>query len=183
MRESSRHTWISAYQRGNQTTESLGVRQKAQTSAGDIVMGVCYRLPHQEEAVHDAFKQLEEVSDVQEAGPGPQGDFSRLDIYWKNNTAVCKWSRRFVECTDGSSFLTHVINKLDLTLPVRKNWVGMWRLSSFVCSLHNKEEFRILQGRDKTTNRITTLDFRRADVSGRRPAGSSWGGSRESEAD
>lgn len=43
-----------------------------------------------EEAVHNAFKQLEEALPLQEAGPGPQGNFSHLDIYWKNNMAVHK---------------------------------------------------------------------------------------------
>lgn len=56
-----------------QTTESLWVRQSTQTSVGDVVMGVCYRLLHQEEAVHDAFKQLEEALYLQEVGPGPHG--------------------------------------------------------------------------------------------------------------
>lgn len=55
-------------------------------------------------------------------------------------------------------------------LPVRKNWRGMWRLSSLGCSFHNKEEFRILQGRNKASSRVTTLDLRRAGFYDRRLA-------------
>lgn len=34
-------------------------------------------------------------------------------------------------------------------------------MSSLGCSFHNKEEFRILQGRNKTSIRVTTLALRR----------------------
>lgn len=66
-------------QRDDQTTESLWVRQRTQTSIGDTVMGVCYGLPHQEEAVYDAFKQVEEASQLQDAGPGPQPPWYLLE--------------------------------------------------------------------------------------------------------
>lgn len=53
-------------QRDDQTAESLSI-SRAQTNVADIVMVVCYRLPHQEESVHDAFfKQLEEASCLQD---------------------------------------------------------------------------------------------------------------------
>lgn len=84
-------------------------------------MGICYRLPHQEEAVHDAFKQLKKPHICRRLVLV----LSHFDIYWKNNTTVHK---RFVECTDDNNFLTHVINKpmragafLDLTLTSEKD--------------------------------------------------------------
>lgn len=53
-------------QRDDLTAESLCI-SRAQTGVADIVMGVCYRLPHQEESVRDAFfKQLEEASCLQD---------------------------------------------------------------------------------------------------------------------
>lgn len=73
-------------QRDDQTTESLSVRQRAQTSAGDIVMGICYRLPHQEEALHDAFKQLKKPHICRRLVLV----LSHFNIYWKNNTTVHK---------------------------------------------------------------------------------------------
>lgn len=67
--------------------ESSWVRSRAQTGVGDVVMGVCCRLPHQEEAVHDAFfKQLEEASRLQDLVL--RGDFNHLEIYWRSNAAV-----------------------------------------------------------------------------------------------
>lgn len=53
-------------QRDDQTDESLWI-SRAQTNVADVVTGVCYRLPHQEEYVRDAFfKQLEEASCLQD---------------------------------------------------------------------------------------------------------------------
>jgi len=53
--------------RDDRSGESLRVRSRVQTGVGDNVMGVSYRLPHQEEAVHEAcFRQLEEASHLQD---------------------------------------------------------------------------------------------------------------------
>lgn len=56
-------------------------------------------LPYQGEVVDEAFfRQLEESSRLQALVL--VRDFSRFDIWWKDNTAKQKQSRRFLECID-----------------------------------------------------------------------------------
>ena len=51
---------------GDEPTESLWVRIKEQNNIGDIVVGVCYRPPDQEEQVDEAFyRELEVASHSQ----------------------------------------------------------------------------------------------------------------------
>ena len=59
--------------------ESLWVRIKGQPHMGDVIVGVYYRPPDQEEEVHEAFyKQLKAASQSQ--GLVLMGDFNHPDI-------------------------------------------------------------------------------------------------------
>ncbi|TRZ09133.1 hypothetical protein HGM15179_017974 [Zosterops borbonicus] len=87
--------------------ESLWVRIKRQTSKGDTVVGVCYRLPEQEEEVDEAFyRQLEAASQFQALVL--VGDLNYPDICWRSNTAKRKHSRRFLESID-DNFLSQIV--------------------------------------------------------------------------
>lgn len=82
-------------------------------------MGVCYRLPDQEEAAETFFRQLEETSHSQAVAL--TGILNYPDTCWMGNTAEHEQSRRFLNCidtfngfleyTDALNFLTQVIKK------------------------------------------------------------------------
>ncbi|KAF4804354.1 hypothetical protein TURU_008626 [Turdus rufiventris] len=82
----------------NEWVESLWVRIKWQTSKGNTVVGVCYRLPEQEEVDEAFYRQLEAASQSQVLVL--VGDFNYPDICWKSNTAKHKQSKRFLESFD-----------------------------------------------------------------------------------
>lgn len=70
-------------------------------------MGVFYRLPNQDEDTDEVFyKQLVEV--VQSPVFVLMEDF--LDTCWKDNTALRRQSRRFLECVE-DSFLTQLVSE------------------------------------------------------------------------
>lgn len=83
------------------------------------MVGVCFRLPDQEEAAEAFFRQSEEISCSQAVAL--MGILNYPDICWMGNTAEHKQSRRFLECidtlngfleyTDALNFLTQVIKK------------------------------------------------------------------------
>lgn len=88
----------------------LGVRIKEKTGMGIIVVGVCYRLPDQEEQVHEAFyRQLKVASCLQVLVF--MGYFNHPDVCWRDNAAGHKQPRRFPEGI-GDNFLTYVIEEL-----------------------------------------------------------------------
>ena len=98
---------------GDKAIESLRVRIRRQTGTGDAVLDVCYR-PDQEEEVDEAFfRQLEKASQSQALAL--MRDFNHPSIYWKDNTAGCKQSRRLLESME-DYFLMRVINE-----PTREN--------------------------------------------------------------
>ena len=87
----------------------MWVRIKAKANKTDIIVGVCYRSPNQNEEVDKTlYKQLVEVSRslplvlVQ--------DFNFPDICWIYNTADREQSRRFLECV-GDNFLTQLVRE------------------------------------------------------------------------
>ncbi|GAB0178980.1 hypothetical protein GRJ2_000363300 [Grus japonensis] len=98
------------------------------------------------------------------------GDFNHPDIFWKDNTAEHKQSRRFLECVD-DDFLLQVIEEpmrrgamLDLVFTSKESLVGNVKLKgSLGCSDHEMVEFKILRAARSTHSKITTLDLRRAD--------------------
>ncbi|GAB0208952.1 hypothetical protein GRJ2_003360900 [Grus japonensis] len=142
---------------------------KGQANMGDTVVGVYYRPPDQEEEVDEAFyRQLEVASQSQALVL--MGDFNHPDICWKSNTAKHAQSRRFLQSID-DNFLTQVVEDptrrgmlLDLVLPNKEGLVGDVKVGgSLGCNDHEMVEFRILHGRSRAVNRITTLDVRRAN--------------------
>jgi len=70
---------------------------RAKANKADILLGVCYRQPNQDEEVDEVFfKRLAEVS--QSLALVLVGEFILPDICWQYNTAERKLSRRFLEC-------------------------------------------------------------------------------------
>ena len=66
--------------------KSLWVRIKEQAHMGDIMVGVYYRTPDQEEEVDEAFyRQLQAASQSQALVL--MGDFNHPDISWEEHTA------------------------------------------------------------------------------------------------
>ena len=63
----------------------------------DILLGVCYRPPNQDEEMDKVFyEQLAEVK--RSPALVLMGDFNFPDICWKYNTVQKKQSGRFLEC-------------------------------------------------------------------------------------
>ncbi|TRZ08316.1 hypothetical protein HGM15179_018789 [Zosterops borbonicus] len=74
--------------------ECLWVRIWGKANKADILVGVCYRPPNQEEEVDNVFhKQLQDVS--RSPAVVLVGDFKLPDICWELNTAEKRQSRRF----------------------------------------------------------------------------------------
>ena len=92
---------------GNDKVECLWIRIRGKACRGDILVGVCYKLPNQDEERDEVFcEQLEEV--MQLPALVLMGDFNFPDICWKYNTEQRKQSRRFLECVE-ESFLTQLV--------------------------------------------------------------------------
>jgi len=65
----------------------------------DIMMGICYRPPNQDEKANEIFcKQLGEVSRLLTLVL--VGDFNFTDVCWGYNTVDRKQSTRFLECVE-----------------------------------------------------------------------------------
>ncbi|KAM9590815.1 uncharacterized protein ACIBXB_005869 [Morphnus guianensis] len=150
-------------------TESLWVRIKGRAGTGDIIVGVCYRPPNQEDRADEAlYRQIGAASRSQALGL--MGNFNHPDICWRDNTAGHKQSRRFLECVD-DNFLLQVIEeptrrgaRLDLVLTNKEGLVGNVKLKgSLGCSDHEMVEFKNLRAARRAHSKLTTLDFRRAD--------------------
>ncbi|GAB0177908.1 hypothetical protein GRJ2_000256100 [Grus japonensis] len=132
-------------------TKSLWVRIKGSTGAGDIIAGVCYRLPDQGDRADEAlYRQVGAASHSQALVL--MGDFSHPDSCWRDNAAEHKQSRKFPECVD-DNFLLQVTEEptrrgalLDLVLTNKEALVGDVRLKgSLGCRDHEMVEFRILR--------------------------------------
>jgi len=149
--------------------ESLWVRIKGQPHMGDIIVGVYYRPPDQEEEVDEAFyRQLKVPSQSQTLVF--MGDFNHPDICWEDHTARHTQSRRFLQRTD-DKFLMQMMGEpkrrvvlLYLVLMNKEEQVEDVKVGgSLSCSDHEIVSFRILCGGSKEIRRIKTLDFRRAN--------------------
>ncbi|GAB0204011.1 hypothetical protein GRJ2_002866700 [Grus japonensis] len=114
---------------GDDRVECLWVRIRGKASKADILLGVCYKPPNQDEETDEIFyKQLGEVS--QSLALVLMGDFNLPDICWKYNTAERKQSRRFLECVE-DNFLTQLQSWLNREVPVD------WKLAN-VTPIHKK---------------------------------------------
>ena len=92
---------------GDDKVECLWVRIRRKACRGDILVGVCYRPPNQDEEMDEAFcEQLAEVA--RSPALVLMGDFTFPDICWKYNTAQRKQSKRFLKCVE-DSFLTQLV--------------------------------------------------------------------------
>ncbi|KAK4826301.1 hypothetical protein QYF61_007148 [Mycteria americana] len=81
---------------GDDRVECLWVRIRGKANKADIVVGVCYRPPNQDEETDELFhKQLGEAS--RSLALVLVGDFNLPDVCWKYNTAERKQSGRFLE--------------------------------------------------------------------------------------
>ncbi|XP_054058617.1 UPF0462 protein C4orf33 homolog isoform X2 [Rissa tridactyla] len=109
--------------------ECLWVRLKGKGNTGDVVLGVCYRRPDQDEDTDEVFcKWLAEIS--QSPALVLVGDFNLPRICWKYNTAESRQARRFLECIE-DNFLTQLVGEpirgsasLDLLFTNREGLVG-----------------------------------------------------------
>ncbi|TRZ14270.1 hypothetical protein HGM15179_012835 [Zosterops borbonicus] len=145
--------------------ECLWVRIKGRANKADIVLGVCYRPPIQEEEVGNLFyKQLETVSGS--SALVLVGNFNLPAICWELNTAEKRQSRKFLECMD-DNFLSQLVGEpirgetmLDLLFTNRdgllENVVVGGRLGQ---SDHEIIEFSIIGDIRSYINRTFTLDF------------------------
>ena len=150
-------------------TESLWVRSKGRTGIGDIIVGVCYRLPKQEGQVDEALYR-QTVAASSSKGLVLMGDFNHPDTCWGDNTAGHKQSRRFLEYID-DNFLLQVIEEPtrrgampDLVLINKEGLVENVKLKgSLGCSDHAMVEFKILRAARRVCSKLTAADFRRVD--------------------
>ncbi|RMC06534.1 hypothetical protein DUI87_15971 [Hirundo rustica rustica] len=105
------------------------VRIKGKANQADILLGVCYCPPNQEEEVDNLFyKQLGNVSGS--SALVLVGDFNLPDICWELNTAEKRQSRKFLECME-DNFLLQLVGEptrgrtmLDLLFANRDGLVG-----------------------------------------------------------
>ncbi|RMC22386.1 hypothetical protein DUI87_00700 [Hirundo rustica rustica] len=89
--------------------ECLWVRIKGKANKADILLGVCYRPPNQEEEVDNLiYKQLGSVS--RSSALVLVGDFNLPDICWELNTAEKRQSRKFLECME-DKFLLQLVSR------------------------------------------------------------------------
>ena len=100
-----------------------------------------------------------------------KGDFNHPNICWRSNTAGHKQSRKFLESIS-DYFLTQAMEEamrggalLDLMLTNKEGLIGDVTVEcSLGCGDHEMVEFKILRGVSRAKSKLTTLDFRRADV-------------------
>ena len=84
-------------------------KNQGDSQEADTMVGVCYRLPNQDEEADKIFyKQLGEVS--QSLALVLMGDFNLPDVCWQYNTAERKQSRRFLDCVE-DNFLTQLVSE------------------------------------------------------------------------
>ncbi|KAM9653655.1 uncharacterized protein ACIBXB_010484 [Morphnus guianensis] len=151
-------------------TESLWVRIKGRARAGDIIVGVCYRSPDQEDGSDEALYRQIGAASPSQALVILRGDFNHPGICWRDNTAGYKQSRRFLESID-DNFLLQVMEDprrrgamLDLILTSKEGLVGNVKLKgSLGYSDHEMVEFKILRAVRRAHSKLANLDFRRAD--------------------
>ncbi|KAK4816346.1 hypothetical protein QYF61_015660 [Mycteria americana] len=149
--------------------ECSWVRMRGKANKADILLGVCYRPPNQDEEAGEAFyKQLAGVS--QSLALVLMGDFNLSDICWKYNTAERKQSRRFLECVE-DNFLTQLGSEptrggasLDLLFTNREGLVGVVVVGGHLqLSNHDITEFLICGEVRRGVSKTTIMDFQRAD--------------------
>jgi len=144
--------------------ESLWVRIKGQAHMGDVIVGVNYRPPDQDEEVDEAFyRQLKVASQSQALVL--MGNFNHPDICWEDHTARHLQSRRFIQSIDDNLVMQMVEEPtrralLDLVLTNKEGLVENVKVGgSLSSSDHEMVNLRILRGGGRVISRIKTLDF------------------------
>ncbi|KAK4810956.1 hypothetical protein QYF61_013364, partial [Mycteria americana] len=154
---------------GDDRVDCLWVRIRGKANKADIVVGVCYRPPNQDEETDELFyKQLGEAS--RSLALVLVGDFNLPDVCWKYNTAERKQSRRFLECV-ADNFLTQLVSEptregapLDLLFTNREGLVSHVMVGGCLGqSDHEMIEFLIRGEAARGVSKTATLDFQRAD--------------------
>jgi len=130
----------------------------------DVIVGVYYRPPDQEEEVDEAFyKQRQAASQSQALVL--MGDFNHPDISWEDHRTT------HMMITGIDNFLMQVVEEttrkgalLDLVLTNKEGLAENVKVGDRLgCSDHEMVNFRILTGGSRAISRIKTLDFRRAN--------------------
>ncbi|GAB0206658.1 hypothetical protein GRJ2_003131400 [Grus japonensis] len=151
-------------------TRTRTVRIRGKVNKADIMVGVCYRPPNQDEEADDIlYRQLGEVS------RSPvlvlMGDFNLPDVCWKYNIAERKQSRRFLACVE-DNFLTQLVSEttregtpLDLLFVNREGLVGDVMVGGHLghCEYVICNEFFILGAVRRRVSITATLDVQKAD--------------------
>jgi len=136
---------------------------------GDIIVGVHYRPPDQEEEVDEAFyRQLQVASQSQ--AMVVMRDFNHPDFNWEDHTARHMQSWRFLQSID-DNFLMQMVEEptrrgavLDLVLMNKEGLAEDVKVGGSLGSRdHEMVEFRIVGGGSRAISKIKTLDFRRAN--------------------
>jgi len=100
------------------------------------------------------------------------GDLNHSSVCWMDNTAGHKQTRRFLECFDGN-FSPQEMNRLmsrdtllDLILTNKEELMRDIKVrGSLICSTLKMTVIQEPERREKGNSKITTLNFRRADLS------------------
>ena len=153
---------------GNVEVECLWVRIRGKACRGDILVGVCYRLPNHDEEDEAFYEQLVDVERL--PALDLLGDFNFPDVCWKYNAAQRKQSRRLLEWVE-DSFLTQLVQEptrggvlLDLLFTNREGLVGGVKAGDCLGqSNHKILEFSILGGVRRMTSKTPILNFQRVD--------------------
>ncbi|RMB90906.1 hypothetical protein DUI87_32684 [Hirundo rustica rustica] len=142
---------------------------KGKANKADILLGVCYCPPNQEEEVDNLFyKQLGNVSGS--SALVLVSDFNLPDICWELNIAEKRQSRKFFECME-DNFLSQLVGEptrggtmLDLLFANRDGLVGDVVVGGRLGQNdHEIIEFSILGEVRRSTSKTLALYFRRAD--------------------
>ena len=149
--------------------ESLWVKFKDQSSKGNLVAGVCYRPPDQEEAVDEAFlPQLQEVLCLQALVL--TGDFNHADICWDSGMAGGRQPKRFLESVEDNLLVQVIDGPIrgealpDLVFTNAEESIREVKMGgSLGCSDHALVEFVILKNAGLAKSRARTPCFRRAN--------------------
>ncbi len=98
--------------------ESLWVKIRGRACRADILVGICYRPPNQDEETDEVFyEQLAEAA--RSLALVLMGDFNFSNICWEYNIAQKKQSRWFLEYM-GDNFLMQLVRE-----PIRLNPYGL----------------------------------------------------------
>jgi len=159
----------------HEEAESFWVRIRDPGDTGNLVVGVYYRPPNQEEPTDEAFLlQLQDAPRSQAFIP--LGDFKPPNICWKSSTASCRQSRRLLEHIE-NNFLSLVIDSptrgdavLDLLVTNASKLIGDIKIGgSLGCSDHAlvdsavlRDTGQVLRDTGQVNSKVWTLNFKKA---------------------